>query len=145
MTWPGENCALKAFVLPPHRLVGELSHPVELLLHLVFSAFTPTRGGYSALLLLSTHRSVLQRGAAQNPGSRHVPSLQSSDPQKKKKKQLFLPRLHLFTGYVRVCARLGGPAVCAGMLERFTAGHARRQRHHSSDKKRLRSGAMWEM
>lgn len=71
---PGENCALKAFLLPAHRLVGELSHPVELLLHLVFSACTtPTRGKYSALFL-PTYRSVLQRGAAQNPGSQRCPS-----------------------------------------------------------------------
>lgn len=32
--------------LPSHRLVGELAHPIELLLHLVSCAFTPShRGG----------------------------------------------------------------------------------------------------
>lgn len=49
--WPGENKRTGedkksgfAF-LPSHRLVGELSHPIELLLHLVFlSALTPTGG-----------------------------------------------------------------------------------------------------
>lgn len=43
-TWPGENSARRAVCLPSHRLVGELSHPIELLLHLVFSALTPTGG-----------------------------------------------------------------------------------------------------
>lgn len=39
-----DNSARKKVSLPSHRLVGELSHPIELLLHLVFSALTPTRG-----------------------------------------------------------------------------------------------------
>lgn len=34
--------ARKRFSLPSDRLVGELSHPIELFLHLVFSALKPT-------------------------------------------------------------------------------------------------------
>lgn len=47
--WPGENkrtggriiiIKKRGFAfLPSHRLVGELSHPIELLLHLVFYFF----------------------------------------------------------------------------------------------------------
>lgn len=44
LTWPGENSARRRVCLPSHRLVGELSHPIELLLHLVISALTPTGG-----------------------------------------------------------------------------------------------------
>lgn len=41
--WLGP-ASTKKVCLPSHRLVGELAHPIELLLHLVFSALTPTVG-----------------------------------------------------------------------------------------------------
>lgn len=67
--------------LPPHRLVSELSHPVELLLHFVCCCVNTYVGKYSASFL-SIHRSVFHRGAAQNPICRiFSPSLQAADAE----------------------------------------------------------------
>lgn len=135
--------------LPAHRLVGELSHPVELLLHLVFSARTPTRGKYSALFL-STRRSVLRRGAAQNPGShacRHFPSLQTSELQSQtfplavtSFQNNYVPPFFSYLDLLLCLRRDAGP-----IRRRRTHTRARTHRQSSSDKKRLRSNAMWEM
>lgn len=42
--WPSEH--KKKGYSPPHRLVGELAHPIELLLHFVFTVFKRLLGSH---------------------------------------------------------------------------------------------------
>lgn len=85
LTWPGENSARRAVCLPSHRLVGELSHPIELLLHLVFSALTPTGGNIP-------HYFSQYNGPCSTEAQHKIQSSIFPFPHRKFR----IPRLHIF-------------------------------------------------
>lgn len=105
--------------LPSHRLVGELAHPIELLLHLVFSALTPTGGNIPAYFSQCN-------GPCSTEAQRKIQSpifsfLHASSCQRRER----IPRLHIFKWYffcIYIC-----PTACAGMLDQRTAGTLRQR------------------
>lgn len=79
--------------LPSHRLVGELAHPIELLLHLVFSALTPTGGNIPDYFSQCN-------GPCSTEAQRKIQSpifsfLHASSCQRRGR----IPRLHIFKWY----------------------------------------------
>ncbi len=105
--------------LPSHRLVGELSHPVELLLHLVFSALTPT--GENIPHYFSQHNGPCSTGAQRKFQAAIFlfPHRRAADAENASHGYIFSNNISF---YIFIC-----PAACAGMLERFTAGTHRQR------------------
>lgn len=124
LTWPGENSARKRVYLPSHRLVGELSHPIELLLHFVFSALTPTGGNIP-------HYFSQYNGPCSTEAQHKIQSAIFPFPHRKLPTPKNLSHDYIFSNYIYIILFLHlayiCPTACAGMLDQFTAGTHRQR------------------
>lgn len=111
--------------LPPHCLVGELAHPIELLLHFVFSflSFNAYWGVIFRIISLGvTVRAPRRRSAESALTCFPLPSWQAADSGS-------IPPLHLFLCNENWTSTFVPPLPAQGCRTQFTAGtHRERQR-----------------